>query len=209
MSDDSNSRYTGLLTHDRLEEGVVVDNVDPDGRHRVRVKIPGTVHESSWAFPFGTTGGGSTDSGFWAVPSIGAVVVCFFVEGDVDEIYYSTAGWSRNKNKASQAPSVIQNAIAEDGPVAATLISAFSSDRFELVFDRRMEKGRLYLRSKRHEDNVNSGQALMIELDDETGMIALSAPGGIKLTALGNIDIRSATQLSLQGRVVNPMGDTI
>jgi hypothetical protein len=205
----ADERYSEFQTYDGMEEGIVIDNVDPDGRARVRVMIPNVVDDSGWCFPFGTVGGGSADMGFWSVPAIGSTVICFFVEGDVDEVYYCTSGWSRSGNKVSQAPAMVQKAIEEDGPEAATMISGFSTDRFEFVFDRRADKGRVYLRSKRHEDNPNNGQALMIELDDETGMLAISAPGGIVIRSLGNIDIRSNTQLSLQGRVVNTMGDII
>jgi uncharacterized protein involved in type VI secretion and phage assembly len=204
------ARYNGQQTFDGIEEGIVVENVDPDGRARVRVVIPSIVDDSSsWAFPFGTVGGGSANAGFWSVPAIGSTVVCFFIEGDVDEIYYCTSGWSRSKSGESQTPSAVQAAIAEDGPAAATKVSTFSSSRFELVFDEREEKGRVYLRSKRHEDSTNNGTGLMIEFDDEQGMIGLSAPGGIRIKSLGNIDIESGTQLALQGRVVNPMGDVI
>lgn len=203
-------RYEGIQHFDGMKEGIVVQNDDPKTRCRVRVIIPNLIEdESSWASPMGTVGGGAADRGFWSVPEIGASVVCWFVEGDPDEIYYCTSNWSQGEDGVSQTPSAVQTAVAEDGYKVAKLLDVFSSKRFEMVFDRREGKGRLYLRSKRHEDNANNGKALMLEFDDETGQIAICAPGGINLNSLGFININSNTGVVIQGRVINPMGGVI
>ena len=41
-------------------DGSVVDNRDPEGRHRVKIRVPGILEpESDWALPWATIGGGS------------------------------------------------------------------------------------------------------------------------------------------------------
>jgi hypothetical protein len=56
--------------------GYVTHRDDPEGLGRVRVCIPGLIEpHSDWAWPLGTSGGGSKDHGLFAVPELGAEVV--------------------------------------------------------------------------------------------------------------------------------------
>lgn len=80
-------RYHGLF------EGTVINNVDPLGQHRVKIRIPNEMEETPWARPFGTTGGGSAQRGGWAVPEVGAAVFVMFVRGDGEYPVYACGGW--------------------------------------------------------------------------------------------------------------------
>ncbi len=202
------SRYNGTARQTGIKEGIVVTNVQDDSDTfvpgRVRVRIPNVCDDSSWAVPYGGAFGGGDGHGFYMVPKIGALVVCFFVEGDPDHLYYAPAGW-----RVGGLPAPVQKAIEETGLTTVDKIDVWASDRFEIVFDRRDERARLYLRSTRHPDESTTGKALMLEMDDETGMLAISAPSGITLRSLGQISIEAASGVSIQGRSVNPMGGAI
>lgn len=205
----ADNRYSQFQTFDGVQDGIVVQNTNVEGSKEyvpgsVRVRIP-TICEpdSSWAVPFGGYSGGGSDRGLFMVPDIGSSVACFFVEGDPDELYYAPSGWSFEK-----LPQVVKEAFEQDGSEGASLIEVWSNDRFELVFDKRPGKARLYMRSKRHTDEATNPASFMIELDDETGAMALNAPSGITLNSLGRIVINGSS-VEILGRSVNPMGDTI
>ena len=84
------TRLTGMYV------GYVTDRRDPERLGRVRVCVPGLIEPySAWAWPLGTSGGGSKDHGFFAVPEEGAEVALFFNQGDVDAPYFLSAHWGR------------------------------------------------------------------------------------------------------------------
>jgi len=201
-------RYNGTARQYGLKEGIVVENVQDDSDSfipgRIRVRIPNVCDDSSWAVPFGGAFGGGDGHGIYMVPKIGALVACFCVEGDPDHLYYAPAGW-----RIGGLPAPVQKAVEETGLGTVDKIEVWASDRFELVFDRREDRARIYLRSTRHPDESDTGKALMLELDDETGMMGISAPSGIVIRSLGAIDIRANCGVSIQGRSVNPLGGAI
>jgi hypothetical protein len=80
------------LRYDSTYEGVVVDDKDPDGRHRVRIRIPGMVEQTTWARPL-TAGGGSPQRGGHVNPLIGADVVVWFIGGDIERPVYMCGAW--------------------------------------------------------------------------------------------------------------------
>ena len=100
--------------------GYVVDNADPQGRHRVTVSVPNKIQESAWASPV-TTGGAVPNSGadatfgsgFSSVPRKGALVLLSFLYGDVERPVYEGGGWGLLNGK-STAPAD----IAAAGPEA-------------------------------------------------------------------------------------------
>jgi hypothetical protein len=66
-----NGRHYGAM------RGTVTDNVDPEGRHRVKVLVHALDIETGWAYPL-TLGGGSKDRGMHIVPEVGADVAVWF-----------------------------------------------------------------------------------------------------------------------------------
>jgi len=101
-----------IHTHDSRLLGMYVGYVtkrdDEEQLGRVRVCIPGVLEpESAWAWPLGTSGGGSKDRGFFAVPEEGAEVAVFFNQGNVDAPYYLAAHWGK-PNGESEVPEEAQ-----------------------------------------------------------------------------------------------------
>lgn len=98
FDDDIGAHDTRLLG---MYVGYVTKRDDEEQLGRVRVCIPGVLEpESAWAWPLGTSGGGSKDRGFFAVPEEGAEVAVFFNQGNIDAPYYLTAHWGSRTARA-------------------------------------------------------------------------------------------------------------
>lgn len=98
--------------------GVVIDNQDPRGLHRVKVRIPALIEESQWAYPR-TTGGGSRRQGGHIVPPVGAFVIVEFLGGDEERPIYQPAWWGDRPATGSDAPESIVEAGSEGHLVQA------------------------------------------------------------------------------------------
>lgn len=64
---------------------VVKANLDPEGRRRLRVEVPGALTDETWATP-GVPGAGD------AVPTIGSTVWVTFDRGDPSTPLWISAG---------------------------------------------------------------------------------------------------------------------
>jgi uncharacterized protein involved in type VI secretion and phage assembly len=84
--------------------GVVTDNLDPLMIGRVRARVPDVMgeRESGWALPCAPFGGDQT--GFFAVPKVGAGVWIEFEHGDPDRPIWSGCWWG---NVAEMPPSLL------------------------------------------------------------------------------------------------------
>jgi uncharacterized protein involved in type VI secretion and phage assembly len=73
--------------------GVVTDNLDPLMLNRVRARVPDVMgdRESGWALPCAPYGGDQT--GFFAVPAVGAGVWVEFEHGDPDYPIWAGCWW--------------------------------------------------------------------------------------------------------------------
>jgi len=188
-------RYNGIF------EGQVIENRDPQGLGRVRVTVPGIIDRpgSAWAFPTGGVGGGTAKRGAFDVPPIGAAVYVFFLAGDVDKPrffagHYGAPGGER------ETPTEAAKALDEDGPEGATQVKTWETEKFALVFDDRDQKSRFYIYTTSRGQELD-GNALMIELDNEQGTIAISATAAISLRTLGHVEIDALT-CNIMGRKV-------
>ena len=83
--------------HYGLHIGYVTDRNDPEQLGRVRVCVPGLLEpHSGWAWPLGTSGGGSKNRGFFAVPEVNAEVAVWFNQGDLcGDLFYLAAQWGK------------------------------------------------------------------------------------------------------------------
>ena len=181
------------------QEALVGANDDPNGIGRVKVQFPGMDGLSDWAFPLN---GGSKNRGSWFVPDLNTSVVCYFVSGDPNRgIFYISSYWARD-GENNEVPTVVQEAIEEDGPEAASQIDATVSNSFALVFDRREGKERVFIRSERFNTDPNEGDSLLLELDADTGMITLNAPAGIIIRTHGRFEVEANAGIVLNKRVL-------
>lgn len=189
FDDDVHTHDTRLFG---LYIGYVTKRNDPEGLGRVRVCVPGLIEpESGWAWPLGTVGGGSKDTGFFAVPEEGAEVALFFNQGDVDEPYYLSAHWGKPAG-ASEVPEEAQRELPDN--------RVFSTKTFRIELDESSAQRKLRLTNKKTGDHL--------EFDAETNTVTLEATTALTLRAVGRIALE-ATEVTIAGRVVRPIADPI
>ena len=164
-ADESDVRYPGLYL------GEVVDNADPEGLGRVRVRVPGLVEPASaWAFPLGTVGGGSDRRGFFVVPEKGAEVGVLFHQGDVDHPHYLCGHWGKPDGQA-EVPEPVRGLPKDQVP----LVRAFETPRFLLVFDDRSGSEKVAIRDKVTGDQIVLDPAAGISVKS-AAKVAVEAP---------------------------------
>ncbi len=169
--------------------GYVTDRKDPEQLGRVQVCIPGLIEpHGPWAWPLGTCGGGSKDTGFFAVPEVGAEVAVFFNQGDIDSPHhYLSAHWGKPEGK-SEVPQEARRE-APDNRVIAT-------HTFRVELDESQEAKKLRL------TNLKTGDHLLF--DAEENSITLQATTAITIKAFGAINLEAAN-ITLNGRLVRPI----
>lgn len=171
-----------------LYVGVVVDRNDPKQLGRVRFRIPGVMEPSSpWAWPLGTSGGGSRKRGLFAVPEKGAEVGIFFKQGDPAAPYYLTAQWGRGEVPDEAAKSPPDNRV-------------LSTEDFCVELDESVGSRRMKLTNRRTGDHLT--------FDAETNSVQLVGTAEVRIEAVGALRL-SGTQVFVNGRPVRPVGDPI
>ncbi len=188
--DDDNERQDTKLYG--LYVGYVTRRDDPEKLGRVRICVPGVLEpESAWAFPLGTSGGGSKDNGLFAVPELNAEVGVFFNQGSVDAPYYLTAHWGKPGGE-SEVPEEAQR----DEPTNRVL----ATKTFRIELDEADGARKLKLTNKKTGDHL--------VFDAEENSVTLEATTAITLRAVGAISIE-ALQVTIAGRIVRPIADPI
>lgn len=178
-----NVRYLGACN------GVVTDNADPEGLHRVRVRIEGLVDPSAWAYPI-TMGGGSAQRGGHVVPAIGADVVVWFVGGDIEFPIY-TGGWWGKPSAGDESP----ERVKEIGGADAAKVQSLELENVRITVDEREGNRVLAIENKETGD--------FITMDIKAGGLHVKMTAAILLECLGVISL-TATQVTINGRLVQP-----
>lgn len=175
-----------------LHIGYVTDRKDPERLGRIRLCIPGLIEpESAWAFPLGTSGGGSKDSGFFAIPEAGAEVGVFFQMADITAPYYLAGHWGR-PNGDSEVPEEARGETPDNRVI--------STRSFRIELDETQGQRKLKLTSK------DTGASLTF--DAEANTVALEATTALTLRAVGSIRI-DALEVVINGRIVRPTAGAI
>lgn len=108
MSDVQDVSEQLLADVDRLYgkyRGGVVDNNDPDGRGRLKLRVPSVLGDltTGWAlpcFPFG----GADQTGFYLVPPVDAAVWVEFEQGDVSYPIWTGTYWTGKVSAPAKEP---------------------------------------------------------------------------------------------------------
>lgn len=169
--------------------GVVVDADDPDGLHRVRVRIEGLIELSDWAWPI-TSGGGGPQRGGHVAPKKDADVVVWFVGGDVDFPIYA-GGWWGKPDAGSETPTDVKE--NETAPADAAQVQSLEFERLVFTVDEREGKRAFQIRNK------VTGDFVTIDLESHGLHIKMTA--AILLECIGQIDLTGAA-ITLNGRQV-------
>lgn len=178
--------------HHGMFIGYVTDRRDPEGLGRVRVCVPGLLEpHSAWAWPLGTSGGGSRNRGFFAVPEEGAEVAVFFHQGDVDAPYYLAAHWGKPGGESE-----VPEEARKDPPDNRVL----ATETFRVELDESEGGRRLKITNKKTDD--------FLLFDAEANTITLQGTTSITVKAVGAIAL-DAPHITIRGRVVRPVAEPI
>ncbi len=179
----------GRIRYYGVYPGVVVDNADPTGDHRVRVRIDGLLDPSAWARPL-TAGGGSKERGGHLVPAVGADVYVQFVGGDVERPIYSGGHWSSKATAGDERSLEAREAGSE-----AHRVQTLELDDIRITVDERDGKRAVCLRNKKTNDEIT--------IDIKAGGLKVRMTSAILLEAIGLISL-DAAQVTINGRNVMP-----
>lgn len=180
------SKHLGLYV------GYVTHRDDPEGLGRVRVCIPGLVEPyGPWAWPLGTSGGGSKDRGLFAVPELGAEVGVLFNQGDTQAPFYLCGHWGK-PDGISEVP--------QEAQVDPPDNRVFATETFRIEVDESAGQRKLRLSNKRTGDSIT--------LNDEDNTILIQGTTSITIKAVGAVSIEAA-HVTIAGRVVRPVDAAI
>lgn len=189
------SRYYGA------QMGTVVDNVDPRGLHRVKVKIPGIAEPSTdWAFPL-TSGGGSRERGGHVAPDVGADVVVWFHQGDPQGACFYACGWWGEPDAEGDQPGGPETPYdAKNAGADAHLIQTMRIGRIIVAVDERpgKEAFRVY--------DAKGGFSFQVDLEKK--QVALEGLAGLLLKSIGQVTI-DGLEVVIKGRRVADTSDHV
>lgn len=187
MSDHEND--LGDIRYYAMQTGVVVDRNDPKKLGRVRVRIPGLCEPySGWAWPVGTSGGGSAKRGLKYVPQVGAEVSLWFRGGDPDQPYYAAGHWGEPGGQSEIPTDAAGVDKSED-------VHTLEFDRYAITIDERDPKAQsLIIKDKVSGDSI--------EFDGKAPGIVITATAALVIDVMGICSIDAST-LILNGRKVS------
>lgn len=186
QQEETEPRYYGM------RRGVILDNEDPKGLGRARLRVHGIVENSQWAWPIGQTGGGSAQRGHFDVPAKGADVAVFFEAGDPERPAYMPGHWGEPSG-GKETPKHVRDA---ESPADAVRIKAYETEKWLLLYDDRDGKEIWRMEFKPFDD-------MFIEFDPQKGALTISAPISINIVSKGMVNL-NGMQCQIAGRPVLP-----
>jgi hypothetical protein len=192
-----------------IYDAIVVDDADPEGLYRVRVKIEGVIAKSAWAFPMGTVGGGHNRRGFFNVPRVGSMVGCYFHQGDPDYPRYFGGYWgSEAENDDGAIESEVGTHARDIPPEDRKHVRTFETERWIMTFDDRETPKNEAGEPVDDPENPANGQDTWRLVHKESGDFIEVDGGrrGMTIQATAGIFIRSEGLIDIDGLVVQIAG---
>ncbi|TAK74770.1 MAG: phage tail protein [Aquabacterium sp.] len=187
--------------------GIVTNNRDPDGLHRVKLRFPwlGAEDESNWARVATPMAG--PGRGFYALPEVDDEVLVAFDHGNVDHPYVVGSLWNGqdappedNGNGSNDHRSL----TSRSGHLLR-LDDTNGSERIEIVD--KTGNNRIVIDSSANGIRIEAQGD--IELTSSTGKVKISAVGielasqaGVTVQAQTTLDLSAQAQATLQGALV-------
>ncbi len=192
MSSNLEDTHEGKVRYYGMQIGIVTDNADPAGLHRVRVEIPALVEPASdWLLPL-TAGGGSPKRGGHIVPAVGSTVAVWFQNGDLEAHGgYLCLNWGVPKEGSELPGDLLDEENAEQ-------VQTLEIDNLRITLDERAGKRSFKIVDV---DPTTGAPLAAIVLDRETRGVLISATSAIVLKTVGMI-ILDATEIRLGDRRV-------
>jgi len=174
-----------------LYHGVVVARNDPLKIGRVRVRVPGIVDESDWAFPLAMGRGDGV--GFFHVPEDGAEVGVWWLAGDTTQRPFYVPGHWTAPGRAGRGPSQVQ--AADVTPDDAPDMKLWETEDHLILLDGRAGREAFEVRDKVTGDGVS--------YDRSTMSLEVKGTVSVKITSTGQVDI-DGLMVRIAGRLVVP-----
>jgi len=190
--------------------GVVTNNQDPDGLHRVKVRLPwlSADHESNWARVVTPMAG--NDRGFYALPEVDDEVLLAFEHGSVEHPFVLGALWNgKDKPPADNADG--DNNIRVFKSRSGHLVRLDDTDgaeKIEIVDGAGKES--LVLDTAANTITLTADMDVVIE--SKNGKVKLTGKKGVEITAPdgpGKLETAKDLEVKSQGGNVNVKGSVI
>lgn len=207
------SKYYGKF------RGLVVSNDDPEQLGRVQLKVPSVLGDqtTSWALPC-VPFGGSRDTGWFAVPEVGAQLWVEFEEGDLRRPIWTGTFWQKpddvppDARKASASTRMLQtpsgHILQFDDEPDVERIRLHHRGGAELTID---ENGTVAIKDQAGSVLTLDADAREVSLVDSHGNAVALSSSGIKIEdvhrnsielAPAGVKISAAAQIVLDAPVV-------
>lgn len=178
-----------------IKRGQVVDNIDPENRNRVKVKVPGLHEDDTPATSLPWAGvmyiGTGQGQGKLQAPKIGVSVVLQFVEGDPDHpmvmgewpTTLDVANTSKDEYTAGDEVSIVEG--NEDKKI-------FGDTSESVQLNKRVSVGRNFIQEDRNHAESSTGQRVIVAGTEE-----ITTYGAATKNIEGPYNILGGSSLSL------------
>ena len=172
--------------------GKVVDRADPEGLGRIKAKIPARLDTTDWAAPFGFVSGNKR-GGLLDIPAVGSPVIMAWLGGDINgTVVYIPGMFFRNWVPTGHT-------ITDAGDKYV-----WQNDKLRVEIDTRDASAGLKVSNLDESSGIDqAGTSVSLELDFASGQVEVSSTLGLKLSAVGAVEIEGGS-VTINGRVVSP-----
>ena len=184
----------GNAAHHSVVVGLVTNNVDPEGKGRLKVKFPWLTNqdESHWA-RLATPMAGA-ERGMMFLPEVNDEVLVAFEQGDVNKPYVLGALWN-----GEDAPPKPSSEVVTGGKVNLRIIKSRSGHIVTLDDTAGAEKisivdktgnNKFIIDSVRGELTIEAQSNITIK--STSGKVSIEGMAGVEIKATGNVDVHGA-----------------
>ncbi len=188
--------------------GVVSNNEDPDGMHRVKVRFPwlGGDVESHWARV--STPMAGAGRGVYFLPEVDDEVLVAFEHGSIDHPFVIGSLWN-GQDGAPESNSDRSNnmrALHSRSGHIVRLDDSSGAEKIEILGHSGQSK--IVIDSSANKISIEASSDITIQ--STSGKLTLQANGiemtsqaGVTIRASQNVDVQATGQMSLQGSIIN------
>jgi uncharacterized protein involved in type VI secretion and phage assembly len=201
---DGDGRYYGVVV------GVVTNNRDPDGMHRVKVHFPwlDREHESNWARVLATMAGNGR--GAYFLPEVDDEVLVAFEHGSLEHPYVMGSLWN-GKDKPCENNSDGKNdyrTIKSRSGHVVRLCDSSGAEQIEVID--KTGNNKIVIASADNKITIEAQGD--IEIISQTGKVMIKAMSSVEITsktadvnikAQTSIDAAATGQVNISGALVN------
>jgi uncharacterized protein involved in type VI secretion and phage assembly len=189
-----------------LTVGLVSDNNDQDGLHRVKVKLPYLSDEQTTGWARVLQLGAGPDRGWNILPEIDDEVLVGFENGDIDRPY--VLGGLFNGEDTPKDPA---SAVVKDGKIQSRVFTSRLGHEIHISDGDGTTKEFVRIKTAGGEATLLLGaekidlqaEGIPIKVFNKQGSIEIADDGEIKVDSKQNITIKSLKDVAIEGTNVN------